>query len=142
MTQTAIHQYQKLRREGSIQGASPHKLILILFDNALERMTMAQGCIQRNEISEKAHHIAVAASILDGLRAASDPNADKQLVDNLRALYDYCIRLLLRANLSNEVALLAEASHLIREIRAAWVQIPSYLQGGAGEQQQTLAAAG
>ena len=142
MSHAAIHRYQKMRREGSIQGASPHQLILILFDNALERMTMAQGCMARREVAEKAHHIAVAASILDGLRAMADPEAEQQMVDNLRALYDYCIRLLLRANLRNETALLAEATDLIREIRTAWAQIPAEYHHIGADQEPLAAAAG
>lgn len=142
MGHSAIHHYQSMRREGSIQGASPHQLVLILFNNSLERMTMARGCIARDEIAEKAHHIAVAASILDGLRAMANPDADREMVDNLRALYDYCIRLLLRANLHNETALLDEAAGLIREIRTAWIQIPAEYHHIANQQEPVAVAAG
>jgi flagellar biosynthetic protein FliS len=40
-------------------------------------------------------------------------------------LYDYAGRQLMRANLENRTDLLEEVSHLLREIRSAWIQIPA-----------------
>jgi flagellar biosynthetic protein FliS len=38
-------------------------------------------------------------------------------------LYEYCGRQLVRANMENRPEKLDEVSHLLREIRSAWIQI-------------------
>lgn len=125
MKRSAIDRYQQIRHTGSVQGASPHQLISILFDNAIERIVKAMGCMARGDIANKAQHLCVATSIVEGLRATTNSSAGGEIAANLHALYSYCIGELLRCNKDNNEQKLVVVADVLRELRAGWREIPS-----------------
>lgn len=120
----AASAYTKVGIETGVLDASPHKLILMLFDGALMAVGSASRHMENNEVSEKGLAISRAIDIIaNGLEASLDRKGDEQLVDRLSALYDYmCVRLL-HANLKNDPAALKEVAGLLGEIRSAWEEI-------------------
>lgn len=117
-----------------VEAASPHKLILMLFDGALQAIAQAERQIEQKNIAEKGRLISKAISIVDeGLRAGLRLDQGGELAANLDALYDYTTRQLLRANLENNVMLLQEVAGLLGQIREAWVQIESKPQPASNE---------
>jgi len=122
--------YADIGRHASIEAASPHRLIQMLFDGALDRIANAQGHISRGDISAKGYDIGRAIGIVEGLRMSLDRSVDHPLTVNLDQLYDYICRCLLRANLESSPVLLAESATLLRELKTAWDAIPeSYRHG-------------
>jgi flagellar protein FliS len=97
----------------------------MLMDGALERITTARGCIERNETSEKAKLLNRAVSIIGELRSSLDMTKGGQIAANLSELYDYMCRQLMKANAENKAAPLDHVSALLKDIRSAWVAIPS-----------------
>jgi flagellar secretion chaperone FliS len=117
--------YSSAQAHGGVAAADPHRLIVMLLDGAIERISTARGCMTRGETSEKARLINRAVSIIGELRNSLDPKAGGQLAANLGELYDYMGRRLLKATAENRVELLDEVNKLLHEIRTAWVAIPS-----------------
>ena len=110
--------------ETGIASASPHKLIVMLYDGALVALLSAKTNIAANNIAAKGLAISKAISIIDnGLRASLDKNAGGEIAANLDALYDYMSRRLLHANLKNDVQILDEVHGLLADLRGAWVEI-------------------
>ena len=122
--------YADIGRHASVEAASPHRLIQMLFDGALERIANAQGHISRGDIVRKGHDIGRAIAIVEGLRMSLDRSVDHPLTANLDQLYDYISRNLLRANLESNAALLAESASLLRELKTAWDAIPEGYRHG------------
>ena len=60
-----------------------------------------------------------------GVRGRLEFEAGGEIAANMGDLYDYASRQLMRANVENRTDLLEEVSHLLREIRSAWIQIPA-----------------
>jgi flagellar protein FliS len=118
----ALKQYHQVCVQAATAGASPHMLIQMLMQGALDRVASAKGHMQRSE-PEKGMLISKAISILDGLREALDRDAGGQIADNLDRLYDYCQHRLLQSNIENDPAILDEVTRLLREIKGAWVAI-------------------
>lgn len=116
--------YQSAAAHGGVAASDPHRLILMLMDGALERITMARGCMQRGETIEKARLLNRAVLIVGELRNSLDMKSGGEIAANLGELYDYMCRCLLKATSENRVELLDEVSGLMREIRSAWVAIP------------------
>lgn len=107
-----------------VDVASPHKLILMLFDGALQAIRLAKIHIEKNDIAEKGRLISKAISIVDeGLRASLRLEEGGELAANLDALYDYCSNRLLQANLSSSIDMLQEVENLLSEVRGAWLDI-------------------
>lgn len=123
--------YSSASAHGGVAAADPHKLIVMLMDGALERIATARGCMERKETAEKARLLNRAVSIIGELRNCLDANAGGQIAANLGELYDYMCRTLLKANADNTVKQLDEVSHLLREIRDAWVMIPADARNSA-----------
>lgn len=115
--------YGRSALETEISVASPHKLVLMLFDGALQAIRLAKLQLAQGKIAEKGQLIGKAVSIIDeGLRNSLDLSQG-ELAGNLSALYEYCTGRLLHANLHNDGAALDEVAALLGEVRAAWVEI-------------------
>lgn len=124
---TALGAYKATKTNVLIDDASPHKLIAMLLDGALERVSMATGALERGDIAVTGECIGKAISIVDNLRVSLDLEKGGELAQNLSALYDYMTRRLLEANAVKDASMLAEVSSLLKEIRLAWDQVPADL---------------
>ena len=121
---SAVQQYNRVGVTTSVEAASPHRLIQMLMAGALEKIAIAKGHMERNEIAQKGSHISWAISIIDGLRASLNLEAGGEIAQNLDDLYDYMTRRLARANVENNIDLLDEVASLLRTIKGAWDDIP------------------
>mgnify|MGYP002039121433 FL=1 len=117
---TAMKQYQRVSVHSEVFEASPHRLIQMLMEGALERIAQARGAIARNAYAEKGELIGKAISIIGGLREPLDHEVGGELSQNLDSLYDYMISRLLEANREGDVARLDEVSSLLREVKSGW----------------------
>lgn len=123
-TRNALNQYAKVKTSAGLEDASPHRLIQMLMEGALEKISLAKGFMERKEIAEKGSHISWAISIIDGLRVSINKDAGGEIAENLDNLYDYMERRLVEANLKNDTSILDEVSGLLMEIKGAWDAIP------------------
>ena len=119
----AMGQYKQVGTKVGADSADPHQLIVMLFDGVLERIAVAKGAIQRNEIEEKGQKIGRAIAIIDGLRASLNKDLGGDIADNLDNLYEYMQRRLFDANLKSDISTLDEVADLLREIKSAWMAI-------------------
>ena len=116
--------YRKVGLETQLDSASPHKLIVMLFDGALVAVSKAQHCMENKEIAEKGKSISKAIDIIaNGLQASLDIQSGGEIAAQLDALYEYMGQRLLHANLRNDVAALKEVSALLMELKSAWEKI-------------------
>jgi flagellar protein FliS len=117
--------YQSAAAHGGVAASDPHRLIVMLMDGALERISTARGCMERGDMVEKARLLNRAVSIVGELRNSLDMKAGGQIAENLAELYDYMCRRLLKATSENRVEMLDEVTGLLQQIRSAWVAIPA-----------------
>lgn len=122
--QRGVNAYAKVGMETSVISASPHKLIVLLYDGALAAIRNAARHMAAGEIAEKGVAIGKALDIIDsGLRASLDKKGGGEIAANLDALYVYMAQRLLTASLQNQVAMLDEVQALLVDLRDAWTQI-------------------
>ncbi|MFQ5488322.1 MAG: flagellar export chaperone FliS [Gammaproteobacteria bacterium] len=117
---SALQEYQQVSRKAGVEDASPHRLIQMLMEGALEKIAAAKGFMARGSIQEKGAHISWAVSIIDGLRVSLDKSVGGEIAENLEELYIYMMRRLTEANLKNEPAYLDEVASLLGQIKSAW----------------------
>ncbi|GAB4303244.1 MAG: flagellar export chaperone FliS [Thiohalomonadaceae bacterium] len=110
-----------------VEAATPHRLVQMLMEGALEKMAAARGHMQRGNVAEKGAHISWAISIIEGMRASLDMEAGGEIARNLNDLYGYMGHRLLEANLRNDAKALDEVIALLREIKSGWDAIPGLL---------------
>jgi len=121
--------YSSASAHGGVAAADPHRLIVMLLDGALERIATARGCIARGDVAEKARLLNRAVAIIGELRASLNLQAGGSIAANLAELYDYMCRQILKANSSNNDAMLEEVGRLLHDIRDAWLAIPAQARG-------------
>ena len=104
---TGVHAYANVGMETGVVAASPHKLIVMLFDGALVALNAALSGMRSGNIAEKGKSISKAILIIDsGLRAALDKKAGGEIAEGLDSLYEYMSGRLVTANITNEPAIL------------------------------------
>ena len=114
-----LKEYSQVKAHSGVAYASPHRLIQMLFEGALDKIASAKGHMTRGDLALKAGQISAAISILDGLRMSLDKSRG-EIAQHLDDLYDYMERQLLRANYENALPLLDEVTGLLQEIKTAW----------------------
>ncbi len=120
---SALSQYKSVGVASGVENATPHRLVLMLLDGALDKIASAKGHMQRNEIAEKGRYVSWAITIVSGLQSSLDMEGGGEISRNLDDLYDYMVRRLAEANINNDVEILDEVMGLLLEIKSAWAAI-------------------
>lgn len=115
--------YARVGVESGVMSASPHKLIVMLFDGGIGFIRAARLHMQAGRVAAKGEAISKAIDVVGGLSSALDHERGGELAGRLESLYDYVSDLLLKANLENSVARLDEAERLLADIASAWREI-------------------
>ena len=118
--------YREIGASTSLDGASPHKLVSLLYAALASQIARARGAIARRDIAEKGRAISHAVRIVDeGLKAPLDMQGGGAIAANLHDLYDYMVRALTMANLKNDDIALEECARLVETLREGWDGIAS-----------------
>ena len=111
--------------------ASPHRLVQMLMEGVLDKISTAKGSISRNDIQNKGKQLSMAMSIIAALRGSLDIEAGGEIATNLDDLYGYIHNRLVDANVNNDISALDEVSSLIGQIKSAWDAMPDEVKNGA-----------
>ena len=130
MNHTALAQYQSISVQSAMTDVSPHQMITMQLDGALDRIASAKGAIARKEISHKGELLSSAIAIVDSLRASLDYKRGGEISNKLGSLYDYIESGLVKANMTSDVEVLEEMSALLNELKLGWESIPAELRQG------------
>lgn len=121
---SGIQAYAQVGVESAVMSASPHQLVVLLFDGALSAMKKAAILMEQGDIPGKGQALSKAINIItNGLRAGLNHEAGGEIAANLDGLYDYMTRRLLHANLHNDMAAIDEVERLLSNIADAWKEI-------------------
>ena len=119
-----INAYNKVGVESNIAGASPHDLIIMLYQASIDSIGNAKRQIQQQEIAAKGAAISRAISLIgSGLQASLDREVGGEIAQNLFDLYGYMIQRLVQANISNDTVILDEVEKLLTDLLGAWESI-------------------
>ena len=121
---SAAKAYSKIGVETGVAAASPHSLILLLYDGATQAIADARRHLEAGATADKGRAVSRAISIIDeGLKGSLDANAGGEIAAHLADLYDYMCRRLLLASLKDDAAGFDEVVRLIEALRSAWATI-------------------
>jgi len=124
--------YARVGVETSVNSASAHKLIELLFNGFMDSIALARGAMRNQQIEAKGNAIGRAAKIIEeGLKAGLNLEAGGRLAEDLNSLYAYVALRLLQANLRNDEEALDECVRLIGPLRDAWVAIGPQVEAGS-----------
>ena len=116
--------YARIDLESQLAGASPHQLISMLLDSALNAVLRAKIHFENGNIAKRGEMISKAINIIDnGLRTSLDHEKGEHIAQELESLYDYMSRTLLQANLRNSPSGLASVSEILTNLTTTWKEI-------------------
>src|SRR5579864_6042255 len=105
LSASAARAYADVGLETGVTSANPHRLIVMLYDGAIEAIGDARTHLSNGAQSAKAAAISRAIGIIEqGLRSSLDIERGAAIARQLDELYDYMARRLLVASLRNDPA--------------------------------------
>jgi flagellar protein FliS len=119
--------YAKVGVETGVMGASPHRLVVMLYQGA--RQAIAQGRMHLQQggpsaVAARGNAISKAIRIIEsGLQASLNIEAGGEIAERLNALYSYMTRRLLEANIQKSEVMLVEVDRLLATLEEAWIGI-------------------
>ena len=120
----ARNTYRSVYVGTATEDATPHGLVVLLFDGARIAVHDARVQMQLKQIAAKGEAIGTAVELIDGgLKASLDMERGGEIAGRLSSLYDYMVERLTFANLHNDTAALDEVGRLLGEIEGAWREI-------------------
>lgn len=122
MTNPNLAGYQTYQKN-KYETASPHRLILMLYEGAIRFGNHAIQAIEEKEISMANQSIQKVQNILYELISSLNENQGGEIAINLKNLYLYMIDQLFEANIKKDVEPIKEVIELLESLRSAWEEI-------------------
>lgn len=119
--------YQKNKYE----TASPHRLILMLYDGALANLRHAMQALDSGNAEAAKSHVLKTQDIISELASCLNVEQGGDIAFNLRRLYLYALSRLAQANVRKDRSMLKEVEDIIADLRSAWAEIGKEVGLGA-----------
>jgi len=117
--------YRAVDLSSRVEGASPHGLVMIMFDETLKAMDAMAAAMRRADVVQRGQKQVRTLNILHGLETSLDHGRGGAIAADLSAVYRESRRLVLAAGRDNDPEPLAQARAMLGEIASAWEGIGS-----------------
>lgn len=115
--------YQNVDLESRIEGASPHQLVVVMFEELLKALDAMAVAIERRDYSQRIKRQSRALNILHGLESSLDFAKGGEIAEGLAAIYREARRLTMLGSRESDVDQIRRAREMLSEIASAWSQI-------------------
>lgn len=115
--------YRSIDVSSRLEGASPHRLVAVLFEELLRAIETSQAASRQGDRGKCAERQARALSILHGLEASLDFDKGGEIAANLCAIYREARRLIALGSRENRPEPVEQARAMIADIASAWESI-------------------
>jgi flagellar protein FliS len=106
-----------------IEGASPHALVAILFDELLKALDAMAAAARRKDFGLRGTKQSRALSILHGLESSLDYSSGGEIAHSLASIYAEARRLIIAGGRENDADTVMRAREMLYEISSAWEQL-------------------
>lgn len=106
-----------------VEGADPHALVGILYDELLKSLDAMAAATAKKDFGQRGDRQARALRLLSGLETSLDFDAGGEIAIGLARIYREGRRLVVAAARDNDVAQIQKARDMIAGIADAWAQI-------------------
>ena len=115
---TPFNQYQNTQ----VSTSSPEKLLLMLYDGAINFTRIALDKMEKKDIAGKGKFIGKAQAIVSELMSTLNHEVGRDISRRLEQLYIYLIDEYLAANINNSPRSLENALKILTILRDTWVE--------------------
>lgn len=111
------NKYIKQYQTNNITTATPEKLMIMLFDGAVQFLQKAKKAIEEKNLQERATNIESARKIIRELMRTIDLDNGNDVSKSLFVLYNRMAMKLIKANVSKNITLIDEVIEDLTNIR-------------------------
>jgi len=115
-----MNPYLKQYHQTQIKTASPEKLLILLYDGAIQFLNKAKIGMQNKNIEETHNNIISAQRIITEFMNTLDMEIGGEVAKNLYSLYDYLYYRLVQANLKKDPVILDEVLGHLKDLKKTW----------------------
>jgi flagellar protein FliS len=110
-------------RRGVIEGASPVRLVISLYEQLSEDLRRAAAAVEQQDTEARTHHLGHAHDVLGLLQGCLDRNAGQQVAENLGRFYGMLRDSLLRVQFQPNAQVLETYIAQLLSLREAWIEV-------------------
>lgn len=110
-------------REAAVEGASPVRLVILLYEQAFEDLRAALDAHQRGDIEGRTGYINHAILVIGYLQASLDKEHGGRVALNLERFYDQVRSGLVDAQFRQSAAALEQQIAHLMQVHEAWCEV-------------------
>ena len=118
-----MKQNHAVYKEIGINTSQPLKLVIMLYDGAITYLNKSIEYAENKDIKNKNIYANKALDIINELNHYLNMEAGGEVAQNLRSLYLFMVRHLMKSNWDNHLQGLNEVIQLLTNLREAWQEI-------------------
>lgn len=115
--------YQRVDVASRVEGADPHQLVGILYDELLQSLDAMAVAMARGDLNQRGERQARALRLLSGLETSLDYDQGGEIAIGLAKIYREARRLVIAAAREGDTALIGQARDMLGEVAGAWGEI-------------------
>ena len=119
----AARSYRNVDLTSRVEGATPHALVGILFEELLKSLDAMIVAMRRGDFTQRASRQGRSLSILHGLEASLDHERGADIARDLALIYREARRRIMDGSRNNDMAQVEKAREMLNEIATAWERI-------------------
>jgi flagellar protein FliS len=115
--------YQRVDVASRVEGADPHQLVAILYEELLQSLDAMTVAMARGDLNQRGERQARALRLLSGLEVSLDYDQGGDIAIGLAKIYREARRLVIAAARDNDATLVGQARDMLQEVAGAWSEI-------------------
>jgi len=115
-----MNPYVKQYQTNQIQTATPEKILIMLYDGAIQFLNKAKKELEVKNIQEVHNNIMGAQKIISEFMHILDLKAGGEVAVNLYNLYEYMHFKLVQANIKKDVQMVDEVLGHLKDLKQTW----------------------
>jgi flagellar protein FliS len=106
-----------------IGEAFPSRLVVMLYDEAINSLVVAMAAISRGDIEARFNATTRTSEIIAELYVSLDMENGGEIAESLASIYGYVIAQMPVLNFTNDVMVAEQLINLLRPIRESWNEL-------------------
>jgi flagellar protein FliS len=123
-------------REAAVRGASPVRLVICLYEQAIEDLRQAVVALEKGEIEARTRKINHAITVLGQLQGSLDLHRGGEVARNLERFYNVVRAGIVEAQLKQSAGLLGQQISQLVLVYEAWLEVERVTSPAVSRPQQ------
>ncbi|MDY6973956.1 MAG: flagellar export chaperone FliS [Thermodesulfobacteriota bacterium] len=111
--------------ENQIMTADGGKLVVLLYEGAIQFLNKARDGINESNIEQRSNNIMWALDIIDELRNSLSLSEGGEIAKSLNSLYLFMQKHLISANIKSSAQMIQDVLNMLLSLKEAWEEVAS-----------------